>query len=228
VYFQELQRKLIDLARERIRAGEVTERGLAKICEISQSHMHNVLKNVRGCSTDSADRLMKALDLSVPDLLWRVPDVIDSDIRAIPIVRNRIGPGTDAVLSTFRGHIPMPDWLLKDAIDPVVARLGPDLVMPRAVAAHDLVLLDQNPSARADPQPANLWVVGEGAGLRVRYIRRPGGQLHLVNELTLDDPHKWRFVPLQGRNILDVVRARIVWISREMETEPAGPAVPVS
>jgi hypothetical protein len=226
VYFQELQRKLIDLARERVRAGEVTERGLAKICAISQSHMHNVLKNVRGFSTDSADRLMKALDLRVPDLLWRVPDVIDSDIQAIPIVRNRIGPGTDAVLSTFRGHIPMPDWLLKDAIDPVVARLGPDLVMPRALSAHDLVLLDQSPAARADPQPASLWVVADGAGLRVRYIRRPGGQLHVADELTLDDPHKWRFVPLQGRNILDVVRARIVWISREMEAEPAGPAVP--
>ena len=119
----------------------------------------------------------------------------------------------------------MPDWLLKDAIDPVVARLGPDLVMPRAVAAHDLVLLDQSPAPRADPQPANLWVVAEGQGLRVRYIRRPDGQLHLADELTLDDPQKWRFVPLQGRNILDVVRARIVWISREMETEPAGPAV---
>jgi hypothetical protein len=188
--------------------------------------MHNVLKNVRGFSTDSADRLMKALDLRVPDLLWRVPDVVDSDIRAIPIMRNRIGPGTDAVLSTFRGHIPMPDWLLKNAIDPVVARLAPDLVMPRALSAHDLVLLDQSPAARADPQPASLWVVAEGAGLRVRYIRRPEGRLHVADELTLDEPHKWRFVPLQGRNILDVVRARIVWISREMETEPAGPAVP--
>jgi hypothetical protein len=226
VYFQDLQRKLIDLARERVRAGEVTERGLAKICAISQSHMHNVLKNVRGFSPCSADRLMRALDLRVPDLLWRVPEEIDSDIRAIPIVRNRIGPGTDAVLSTFRGHIPMPDWLLKKAIDPVVARLGPDLVMPKALAAHDLVLLDQNPAVRADPNPGSLWVVAEGTGLRVRYLRMPGAQLHVADELTVEEPEKWRFVPLQGRNILDVVRARIVWISREMETEPAGPAIP--
>jgi hypothetical protein len=225
VYFHELQRKLIDLARERVRAGEVTERGLAKICAISQSHMHNVLKNVRGFSTDSADRLMKALDLRVPDLLWRAPEGIDSDIRAIPIVRNRIGPGTDAVLSTFRGHIPMPDWLVKDAMDPVVARLAPDLVMPKALAAHDLVLLDQNPAVRANPQLGSLWVVAEGAGLRVRYLRMAGAQLHVADELTLEEPQKWRVVPPQGRNILDVVRARIVWISREIETEPAGPAV---
>jgi hypothetical protein len=39
VYFQELQKKLVDLARERVRAGEVTERGLARMCAISQPHM---------------------------------------------------------------------------------------------------------------------------------------------------------------------------------------------
>jgi hypothetical protein len=39
VYFEELQKKLIDVVRERLRAGEVTERGLARMCAISQPHM---------------------------------------------------------------------------------------------------------------------------------------------------------------------------------------------
>ena len=39
MYFQELQKKLVDLARERVRTGRVTERGLARMCAVSQPHM---------------------------------------------------------------------------------------------------------------------------------------------------------------------------------------------
>lgn len=226
MYFHELQRKLIDLARERVRAGEVTERGLAKMCSVSQPHMHNVLKHVRAFSNESADRLMRALDIGVPDLLWRAPGTEDINIRAVPIVRNRIGPGTDAVFTVFRGHMPMPEWLLKGLVDPVAARLAPDLVMPRALAANDLVLLDQNPAVRIAPGGGGAWIVADATGLRVRYLRMGGTRLYVANETTLEDPGKWQSLPLQGRNILDIVRARIVWIGREMETEPAGPSDP--
>ena len=34
------------------------------------------------------------------------------DIRVIPIVKNRIGPGSDAVLTATRGHIPLPQSLI--------------------------------------------------------------------------------------------------------------------
>ncbi len=61
MYFRELHQRLIDVARERVRAGEFTERALARIAEVSQPHMHNVLKGIRALSPDSADRLMRAL-----------------------------------------------------------------------------------------------------------------------------------------------------------------------
>jgi hypothetical protein len=226
VYFQQLQQKLIDFARERVRAGDVTERGLAKMCDISQPHMHNVLKNVRAFSNESADRLMRALDIQVTDLLWPIPEIDDVHVRAVPIVRNRIGPGSDAVFTSFRGQMPMPERLLKDLIEPVVARLAPDLVMPKALAAQDLALLDQNPASRSAPGGNGAWVVALGAGLQVRYLRTAGTCLYVANEATIEDPERWQAIPLQGRNILDVVRARIVWIGREMETEPAEQADP--
>ena len=47
MYFQELQGRLIDIARERVHTGQLTERGLARLCGISRPHMHNVLKNIR-------------------------------------------------------------------------------------------------------------------------------------------------------------------------------------
>jgi hypothetical protein len=226
VYFQELQARLVGIARERVRAGELTERGLARMCGISQPQMHNALKNIRGLSTGSADRLMRALDLHVSDLLWRVSAEPGALVRAIPLLQSRIGPGTDAVFAAVRGHIPLPESLLGDLVDPVAARLGPDLVLPKALAAHDLVLLDQNPRIREAPGCDSIWVVSGGSGLRVRYVRMEGTRLSIANEVTLEDPQAWHSIPLQGRNILDIVRARIVWMGRELEKEPAGPVDP--
>jgi hypothetical protein len=226
VYFQELQARLIDIARERVHAGQLTERGLARSCGISQPHMHNVLKNVRVLSTAAADRLMHALDIGVSDLLWRISTEPDAGVRAVPIIRNRIGPGSEAILTVIRGHFPLPESLLKGLVDPLTARLGPDLVMPKALAAHDLVLLDQNPRVRSEPGGAGIWVVKENASLSIRYLRMRGAGLCLANEVTLENPDQWNSIPLAGRNILDIVRARIVWMGREMEKEPAGPADP--
>ena len=86
----------------------------------------------------------------------------DAGVQAIPIIRNRIGPGTDAVLTAIRGHFPFPRSLLKGLVDPLAARLGPDLVLPKTVAAHDLVLLDQNPRIRSAPGGGGVWVVDDG------------------------------------------------------------------
>ncbi len=199
---------------------------------MSQPHMHNVLKGIRSLSTSSADRLMNGLGLRAADLLWGVSSATfskqDGGIRAVPLLRNRIGPGTAGVLDAFRGNIPMPGSLLKNLIEPVAAHLAPDLVMPSALAANDLVLLDQNPAVRAVPAGRGVWVVAEGAGLRARYVRLAGARLLVGNEVTRGDPQQWFSIPLQGRNILEIVRAHIVWIGREMETEPAGSADPVS
>jgi hypothetical protein len=228
VYFQDLQGRLVDLARSRVRAGQVTERGLAKLCGLSQPHMHNVLKQIRLFSLDSADRLMQVLDVGVSDLMWGVTGEQDEQVCAVPLVRSRIGPGTQAVLSVFRGNIPMPGWLLKNVVEPVAARLAPDLVMPAALAANDLVLLDQSTEVRASPAAGGVWIVAEASGLRARYLRMEGARLYVANEVTRGNPQQWVSIPLQGRNILEIVRAHIVWIGREMEKEPSGPADPVS
>jgi hypothetical protein len=49
-----------------------------------------------------------------------------------------------------------------------------------------------------------------------------GTCIYVADEVTLANPVEWSPVALNNRDILDVVRARIVWISREMEFSPAG------
>lgn len=226
VHIEGLHRRLIEIARQRVRAGQITESGLARLCGLSQPHMHNVLKNIRTLSTNSADRLMQALDLSVPGLLWRIPEDIDAGVRAVPVIRNSIGPGMEATFSVFHGFIPFSVSLVKALVQPIAARLAPDLVLPKLLAANDMALLDQNPAIRQQPSGNHYWVVADGSGLRIRYVRLGGAKVYLANEATVDDPRNWQSVSLADRDILDIVRARIVWIGREMEMAPSGPAHP--
>jgi hypothetical protein len=226
MYLAEILDALIETARRRIRAGEVTERALARSCGVSQPHLHNALKRVRSLSTDSADRLMRALNLTAEDLLWAALDGGSTRIRSVPLARNRIGPGYGAELTATRGAMPFPSSLVDPLVGPVAARLAPDLVMHRLLAANDVVLLDQNAAIRTEIKGNGPWVVESSGGLLVRYLRKGGTLLYIANEATLDDAARWQAISLVRHNILDVVRARIVWFGREIQEEPSGSAEP--
>jgi hypothetical protein len=159
---------------------------------------------------------MQALELRVSDLLWREGAEANLEVQAVPMLRSRIGPGSQASFEQLRGYIPFAETLLKDLVSPLAARLAPDLVLPKSLNTHDLVLLDQNPRQRVEPESSSLWVVSEGGGLRVRYLKLAGGKLFVGNEANVEDPPLWHAISLQGCNILDIVQARIVWTSREL------------
>jgi transcriptional regulator with XRE-family HTH domain len=69
MYFETLQQRLLDFVRWRVRNGELTERRLAGLIGVSQPHMHNVLKGIRTLSPGIADRILKAMEMSVLDLV---------------------------------------------------------------------------------------------------------------------------------------------------------------
>ncbi|MGC2661900.1 MAG: helix-turn-helix transcriptional regulator [Bryobacteraceae bacterium] len=91
VNFDTLQGRLIALANFRIRNGEFTERGLARMLQVSQPQMHNVLKGQRRLRWELADALLARLNISVLDLLnycdtvplaFRKPPQSESNMRA--------------------------------------------------------------------------------------------------------------------------------------------------
>lgn len=221
MYFRDLQTRLIETARQRVRSGYISERGLARICGLSQPHMHNVLHQVRSLSPAAADRLLQALALTVPDLLAKPFDGADAEVRAIPILRTRIGPAVEAAFTVHGGHMAMPVWLLKGLVEPVLARLAPDLALPRSFAAGDLVLLDQNTALRKAAGGRTFWIVAEGSGLRVRHVKMSGSQISTASELDTVEAGNWRRVLAHGRDMLQIVRARIVWFGRELISHDA-------
>jgi plasmid maintenance system antidote protein VapI len=67
--FRDLQNRLAENLRERVRSGEITERGLARLTGVSQPHIHHVLKGKRLLSPDMADQVMGHLRMDVLDLV---------------------------------------------------------------------------------------------------------------------------------------------------------------
>jgi len=169
---------------------------------------------------------MRALHLTIPQVLWSAGGTDASEIRAVPVLRSRIGPGTAASFTAFRGYAPFPLRLVAD-IEPLAGYLAADLALPSEFRAGDLVLMDISPAARSEPAEPSCWVVAESAGLRVRYVRRARGGLEVASEPESSGARDWQPVTLQGRTIADIVRARIVWIGRETKTQgPGSPRPP--
>lgn len=67
--FAELQVRLVARLEERVRSGQTTERGLARLTGVSQPHMHNVLKRKRLLSSETADAICRELKIDLLDLL---------------------------------------------------------------------------------------------------------------------------------------------------------------
>ena len=67
--FLDLQRRFTTHLQERIRSGELTERGLARLTGVSQPHIHNVLKGKRLFSLETADEILRRLDVDLLDLM---------------------------------------------------------------------------------------------------------------------------------------------------------------
>jgi hypothetical protein len=65
----DLQKRFVALLRKRVRNGELTERGLARMVGISQPHMHNVLHGKRSFSVETTDEMMRLLRVDVLDLV---------------------------------------------------------------------------------------------------------------------------------------------------------------
>ncbi|MFN7921706.1 MAG: helix-turn-helix transcriptional regulator [Bryobacteraceae bacterium] len=53
----------------RIRNGHWTERGLARRLNVSQAHIHNVLKGARGLTPDLADALLVVMEMDLEEVL---------------------------------------------------------------------------------------------------------------------------------------------------------------
>jgi transcriptional regulator with XRE-family HTH domain len=223
MYFQTLQSRLLAAIRMKVRTGELTERGLARLTGISQPHVHNVLKGVRELSPEIADLILRELKISLLDLLEQ--EELSARIslshapqryREVPLLDGRIGPGFEFPdnLSPVEFY-PFPSALLAPLVRPIAARLADDPSMLSTVAGGDLVLLDQSENRRRETDADALYTVSRNGESLVRWVRQGARCIYLATADSFLRPPDWEHVPLVGWHLLEVVKARIVWIGRE-------------
>jgi transcriptional regulator with XRE-family HTH domain len=195
--------RLIETIRRRIRTGELTERALARRAGLSQPHLHNILKGLRGLNIDTGDQLMLNLGIAVtdllePDELRRALFLVIKDAEPsveVPVLQARIGAGLpwNDRPSPFE-RISVPYVKVSRMSRPAVARLDDDPAMLPALAAGDLVLLDTTERACAADDPEAFFAVENGGRVYLRWIRRGRGYLYLIDAACRQRPDLWQCV----------------------------------
>jgi hypothetical protein len=222
--FASLQERLVEVLRSKVRNGEATERGLAKLTGISQPHMHNVLKGQRLLSGELADLILQKLNLTTLDLMEREEMVaflnrnanLEARAVPIPVLEGLLGPGLPLprqVPSPLVHTVPQQQAVA--TTQPVVVQLADDPEMRTVFAAGDYVLLDQSETLRTYLQPLNFYIVNTPAGALVRAIRREANELVLLTNTIHEGPLEGLpRLSLDHADLLGLVLARVVWLTR--------------
>jgi hypothetical protein len=224
--FIDLQTLLLESLRTRVRNGELTERGLAKLVGVSQPHIHNVLKGTRLLSMNLADQILTHLNLSVFDLVEpgqlepsaapAAPETIDRTF--VPVLEGRLGPGhpwPTRVHGQERFEVPAKQ--LSGMIGAVVVELAEDVAMSNVFDAGDFALLDQSLAARTTVEENGLYAVKRGNTGLLRRLRTEAGITYIVAEDALADSAAWEPINLEYQTIQYVVRARATLVVREID-----------
>jgi hypothetical protein len=204
--FEVLLYRLRDLLREKVRNGELTERGMARATGVSQPHLHNILKGIRALPPELADQLLALSGLNLPSLLGTAPETktgasVDGTSREL----EKLVSPADTPPSTLPSYV-----------------LAPDASMEPRFHGGDIVYYHQSSRDRTILKAQAAYLVNHNGGALVRYLRMGGQRLYLASEESLQNPVQWDYVSLTDRHILEIVRGRIVWICRKMEEAEAG------
>ncbi len=214
--FEELRTRLLDNLRFRVRNGELTERGLARMTGISQPHIHNIVKGVRALSPEMGDEILRALRMSLLDLVELSSPIRPDRLQAVPGYRfiNMLD-GYFGPCQPWPTTVSGSDRLLIQEVhasrmtNPIAGRTVEDVRMGALFSANDVVVLDQSLSARAEVDSDALYLVKQdGCGL-IRRVRLTHSAVYIATEDTLHRPSTWIRVPTTTAPVPQVVRARV-------------------
>jgi len=229
ISFRGIHARLLEQLRRRVRNGELTERGLARITGISQPHIHNVLKGAKTLSPELADVILAQLRIPLLELFTR--DELshwlahtnphkEQRLQPVPVLSGLLGLNQPIPRKGPHREVhTVPYHLTETVTEPLVACLAADPEMDPLFSDRDMVLLDQSETARSLFQSEGYYIVRTVDGPCVRALQRSGNSILLITERNRDEAEKWARIELGGANILDIVLARVVWLNRRRRWE---------
>ena len=217
--FRLLQIRLVAHVRARVRNGELSERGLARITGISQPHIHNVLKGNRLLSPDMADQMLQRLRINLVDLLTAAdaapprPEPGDSrDCRMVPMLDGWIGRQYPYPQAAGRERYPFPAAALDLLGFPVAARLAPDPLRAPIFSGPGVVLLDRSEEVRRDPDEEGYFALDLGGAGTIGMVRWATRHLYLW----VRHADVWQSIPRPDRRPLDLIQGRVSLLVRQL------------
>ena len=226
--FADIRSTLVTVLRERVRNGELTERGLARLVGVSQPHIHNVLKGARELSIELSDQILQTLRISLLDLIER--DRLQIHLNSsssfatyvyVPVLKGYLGPSQSWPTEVSEGdRLPFRTEFVRSISNAVAARLAADPRMSRVFTAGDLALLDQSQSARSVIESGAYYVVKVGNSGMVRRLQAGHNCIYLISDDTQDRASGWQCIPTEGRSLTHFVRARAHLVSALFEWQP--------
>jgi hypothetical protein len=227
--FSILHSRLLDYLRTRIRNGELSERGLARMAGLSQPHIHNVLKGARFLSSEAGDMLAHSLGLSLLELA--TADELGSELEArlaarrtwrfIPVLRGQLSPW-----HPFPEVTAPAEWLRvqADAVAPwrslVLAAFLPDDENVSVFAGNSMLLLDLDERERVSLRPEGWYALRWGGAAYVRQVRRETSALCVRGQRSWSASPLPDRIALEGISLLSVIRATVVWAGPDLHTSP--------
>jgi len=236
--FVALQESLRRALRKRIDSGEFTGMELARRTGFTQAHISNFLNRKRGLKLSALDRMLKAVGLSLYDLLnphdlvrfAAVPPSQEEEYEAIPLVEGQIAAGAEVIVNEDVKE------LLKFRRS-FLERIRPDLAAPprKSWTRFVLIRVDQKEGMSMWPRlnpgstilldrhynslrpyrknDRNMYAVRKGEGCTVKYLELSGSFLILR-------PHNPEY-PVEalaleeGQTYADLVIGRVAQVALE-------------
>ncbi len=179
--FDQLLARLLREITRRIENGELTERGLARLCRLSQPHVHHILKGKRGITPQVADLFLDVLGMQAEQLIedpWaerkdRAEFADPQHCILLPLMEGLVGPGyPPPVLRPGGLYFPFPSALLDLQSQAstyessrgsryAVARMGDDPMLRMWAGESDLLVISgptQESSLRPVTGEAGIWL----------------------------------------------------------------------
>ncbi len=223
--FHSLRLRLIAHVQSRLRNGEITERGLARLSGISQPHMHNLLNGTRVLRPEMADQILRCLRIDLLDLLGEGEPVVPRPVsrpaeqyRTVPLLDGWIGPEFPYPAESAREGYPFPAEDLDGVENPVAARLAPDPYLANLAGRGAVALLDRSQTYCHDPDEDSYCAADLGGESAIRRVRRGARSLYLFAGRA-EDVCGWRCISLLDRSLPQIVRGRVRLVVRRMDAD---------
>lgn len=210
--FRLLQARLLAHIRARVRNGEITERGMARVTGVSQPHLHNVLKGTRVLSADKADQILRRLRIDLVDLMAASEGeaahqgcTYGGACRAVPLLEGWIGPGQPYPPAIGQASYHFPAAAVERLDSPVAARLAPDARRPPVFSGGGVVLLDCSKGSRIELPEDSYFALDLSGASTIGRVRRAGGGW----DLWVQEPGMWQSISLPDRDCLELIKGRV-------------------